>query len=323
MKDFRELTRDEQIKEVSSVVEEICSRYFTDEVTYELINFEFNATFKVRCGGETFALRININSSRTRENVIAEIAFVHHLREHSRVQVPRPIPSREGGFIVEATLPSSTKSVMAVLFSWLDGSEVGDEADPQQLFAIGVAMAGMHQAASEFELPSGAALPVLNDLLWGTTDQIFASSSALDVEDRRVLEQARIQIEEVISYFYARDSKIVIHADMHGWNLMWNMDDMAVFDFDDCGIGLPVQDLATALYYLDTPAEREIVLEGYRSIRALPEYSDFQMQALSLQRRILLLNYLYETANEEHRELIPTYLPETIRRAEIFLNRGL
>ena len=100
---------------------------------------------------------------------------------------------------------------------------------------------------------------------------------------------------------------------------MWNMGDIAVFDFDDCGIGLPVQDLATALYYLDTPAEREIVLEGYRSIRALPEYSDFQMQALLLQRRILLLNYLYETANEEHRELIPTYLPETMRRAKLFL----
>jgi len=319
MKDFRELTRDEQIKEVSSVVDEICSRYFTYEVTYELINFEFNATFKVRCGGETFALRININSSRTRENVNAEIAFIHHLREQSRVEVPRPIPLREGGFIIEATLPSSTKSVLAVLFSWLDGSEVGDEADPQQLFAIGVAMAGMHQAAGEFELPGDSALPVLNDLLWGTTDQLFASSSALDVEDRRVLEQARIQIEDVISYFYARDSKIVIHADMHGWNLMWNMGDIAVFDFDDCGIGLPVQDLATALYYLDTPAEREIVLDGYRSILALPEYSDFQMLALLLQRRILLLNYLYETSNEEHRELIPTYLPETIRRAELFL----
>jgi Ser/Thr protein kinase RdoA (MazF antagonist) len=319
MKDFRELTRYEQIKEVSSVVDEICSRYFTDDVSFELINFEFNATFKVQCRSETYALRININSSRTRENVNAEIAFIHHLREQSDVQLSRPIPSLEGGFVVETVLPSSTKQVLAVLFSWLDGLEVGDEADPQQLFAIGVAMAGMHQAAGEFEFPGDSALPVLNDLLWGTTDQLFASSSALDVEDRRVLEQARIQIEEVISYFYARDSQIAIHADMHGWNLMWNMDDIAVFDFDDCGIGLPVQDLATALYYLDTPAEREFVLDGYRSIRALPEYSDFQMQALLLQRRILLLNYLYETSNEEHRELIPTYLPETIRRAELFL----
>jgi Ser/Thr protein kinase RdoA (MazF antagonist) len=323
MKDFRELARDEQIKEVSSVVDEICSGYFTDDVSFELISFEFNATFKVQCRSETYALRININSSRTRENVIAEIAFIHHLREQSQVQVPRPIPSREGGFVVEAILPSSTKPVLAVLFSWLDGSEVGEEAEPQQLFAIGVAMAGMHQAADVFELPGDSALPVLNDLFWGTTDLLFSTQSRLNDEDRRVLDQARIQIEEVISYFYARDSKIVIHADMHGWNLMWNMDDIAVFDFDDCGIGLPIQDLATALYCLDTPTERDIVLEGYRSIRALPEYSDFQMQALLLQRRILLLNYLYETANEEHRELIPTYLPETIRRAELFLNRGL
>jgi hypothetical protein len=35
-----------------------------------------------------------------------------------------------------------------------------------------------------------------------------------------------------------------------------------------------------------------------------------------LHRRIALLNYLYETANPEHRGMIPKYQEETLRRIQ-------
>jgi hypothetical protein len=38
-----------------------------------------------------------------------------------------------------------------------------------------------------------------------------------------------------------------------------------------------------------------------------------------MQRRIILLNYLYETSNEEHRAMIPEYLEESVRRMVKFL----
>ena len=43
------------------------------------------------------------------------------------------------------------------------------------------------------------------------------------------------------------------------------------------------------------------------------------MDMLLLQRRIFLLNYLYETTNAEHRSMLPEYLEETLRRVEKFL----
>jgi hypothetical protein len=43
------------------------------------------------------------------------------------------------------------------------------------------------------------------------------------------------------------------------------------------------------------------------------------MDMLLLQRRIVLLNYLYETSNLEHRSIIPEYQEETLRRIEVFL----
>jgi hypothetical protein len=44
------------------------------------------------------------------------------------------------------------------------------------------------------------------------------------------------------------------------------------------------------------------------------------MKMLFLQRRIILLNYLYETSNLEHQSMIPEYQEETLRRIRDFLS---
>jgi Ser/Thr protein kinase RdoA (MazF antagonist) len=104
--------------------------------------------------------------------------------------------------------------------------------------------------------------------------------------------------------------------------MMWHEGEIAIFDFDDSGVGLPVQDLATSLYYLDTEEQDQVFLAGYASVRALPVYRDFQMKLLLLQRRLLLLDYLYETSTPEHKAMIPAYKEESMRRIEALLGSG-
>jgi hypothetical protein len=43
------------------------------------------------------------------------------------------------------------------------------------------------------------------------------------------------------------------------------------------------------------------------------------MKALLLHRRLLLLNYLYETKNQEEKKLLPAYLEKSLERASTFL----
>jgi hypothetical protein len=45
-----------------------------------------------------------------------------------------------------------------------------------------------------------------------------------------------------------------------------------------------------------------------------------QLQILLLQRMVLLLNYLYEASNPEHKERIPDYQADTFRRLRSFLS---
>jgi Ser/Thr protein kinase RdoA (MazF antagonist) len=111
----------------------------------------------------------------------------------------------------------------------------------------------------------------------------------------------------------------IIHADIHGWNLMWHEGQLSIFDFDDCGFGVEAQDIAVALYYLNTSEQDQALLAGYTSIKPLPTYSENAMKALLLHRRLLLLNYLFETKNQEHQEMLPAYLEKSLERVSTFL----
>ena len=148
---------------------------------------------------------------------------------------------------------------------------------------------------------------------------MLSEKSVLDQESKDLVGQTLQVIDNHIKSLYVGTTPIVIHADLHGGNVLWDVNSLSVLDFDDSGIGLPVQDLATAIYYLDTPEQDEALREGYSSVAPLPEMSGRDLEVFLMQRRVILLNYLYETTNEEHRAMIPEYLEESLRRIREFL----
>ena len=321
MNSFSSLNEDEQKKLVLKLALEVASRYLTGDVTIELVNYEYNATFKIEDShGSKFALRMNINSLRSKENLQAELAFISHLTTHSAVKTPQPVKTLEEELSTSIRLNEADRDLHCVLYSWIEGEELGDEPTEDQLFALGAAMAQMHLACKDFELPHGAQLARLDEFFWGTKDMLLSSASELDESTQLKLKVGVESIDEIVTQLYKNATPIVIHADLHGWNVMWNEGVLTVFDFDDCGIGLPIQDLATALYYLDTPEQDDALKGGYQSVAPLPEGDDRVFKALALHRRLLLLNYLYETSNPEHRQMREGYLKETIRRIDEFMS---
>jgi Ser/Thr protein kinase RdoA (MazF antagonist) len=320
--EFAELDHQEQIDHITALAREALAAYAFEVRSLEVINFEFNATFKVESTlNETFALRVNVNSERTFANLQAEIALVAFLNDARTVNLPHPIANKSGEFAQTIFSPLMKKELGVVLYSWLDGEVLGDEPSEESLKKLGAAMAHMHQAAQSFVLPAGSELPILRDFMWGTTDVLFTGESVIEIDEKKELEKVRQAIKEIIQDLYEKEDAIAIHADLHGWNVMTRGDELLIFDFDDSGIGLRVQDLATSLYYLDTPEQDAALLEGYQSVIDLPVYSKYQMKGLLLQRRIILLNYLFDTTNVEHREMAPNYLVETLRRAKEFLEQ--
>lgn len=309
-----------QTDSLSKFAHEILKKYGISDAEVDCINFEFNATFSISTvSGQKYALRLNINSTRVASNIQAETQWVRELSRISSINVPTAIASLADTYLVSAVHADSGQEIFGVMYSWLEGEELGDEPTLEQLRIVGQTMALLHDNSSNFTLTDGAELPTFNDFFWGTEDYLFSSKSLLIPQDRQLIEQARDLIMKFTDELYATSPVHIIHADLHGWNLMWHEDQLYIFDFDDCGYGVEAQDIAVALYYLDTPEQEVSLLDGYKSIRPLPVYSENAMKALLLQRRLLLLNYLYETKNAEHKEMLPAYLEKTIERVSTFL----
>ena len=309
-----------QTDSLTKFAHEILKKYGISDAEVECINFEFNATFSISTvSGQKYALRLNINSTRVASNIQAETQWVRGLSRTPSINVPTPIASLADTYLVSAIHADSGQEIFGVMYSWLEGEELGDEPTCEQLRIVGQTMALLHDHSSNFTLTDGAELPTFNDFFWGTEDYLFSSKSLLIPQDRQLIEQARDLIMKFTRELYATSPVHIIHADLHGWNLMWHEDQLYIFDFDDCGYGVEAQDIAVALYYLDTPEQEVALLDGYKSIRPLPIYSENAMKALLLQRRLLLLNYLYETKNAEHKEMLPAYLEKTIERVSTFL----
>ena len=309
-----------QTDSLTKFAHEILKKYGISDAEVECINFEFNATFSISTvSGQKYALRLNINSTRVASNIQAETQWVRGLSRASSINVPTPIASLADTYLVSAIHADSGLEIFGVMYSWLEGEELGDEPTLEQLRIVGQTMALLHDNSSNFTLTDGAELPTFNDFFWGTEDYLFSSKSLLIPQDLQLIEKARDLIMKFTDELYATSPAHIIHADLHGWNLMWHEDQLSIFDFDDCGYGVEAQDIAVALYYLDTPEQEVALLDGYKSIRPLPIYSENAMKALLLQRRLLLLNYLYETKNAEHKEMLPAYLEKTIERVSTFL----
>jgi len=318
--EFFELSPEEQQQSLATFAHELLKSYGISNAKVSCINFGFNATYSVETEtGVKYALRININSAKTINNLLAEIEWVRHLNRTAGINTPTPIATLKDEFFVSSDHPESGLTLFAVMYSWLEGEEIGDEPTLDQLHEVGKAIALLHQDSSNFVLSSQLELPTFDDFFWSTEDFLFSEKSKLSPADKSLLQEAHDLIMEFTRDLYKSSPVHIIHADVHGWNLMWHEGKLSIFDFDDCGFGVEAQDIAVALYYLDTPEQDQALLAGYTSVKPLPNYSDNAMKALLLHRRLLLLNYLYETKNQEEKEWLPAYLEKSLERVSTFL----
>jgi Ser/Thr protein kinase RdoA (MazF antagonist) len=318
--EFFESSPEEQQKSLATFAHELLKSYGVSNAKVSCINFGFNATFSIETEtGVKYALRININSAKTIKNLLAEIEWVRHLNRTAGINTPTPIATLKDEFIVSAVHPESGLTLFAVMYSWLQGELIGDEPTLDQLHEVGKAIALLHQDSANFVLSNQLELPTFDDFFWSTEDFLFSEKSKLSVVEKSLLQEAHDLIMEFTRDLYETSAVHIIHADVHGWNLMWHEGKLSIFDFDDCGFGVEAQDIAVALYYLDTPEQDQALLAGYKSIKPLPTYSENAMKALLLHRRLLLLNYLYETKNIEEKELLPAYLEKSLERVSTFL----
>jgi len=120
--DFFDSTSEQQIESFTKSAREMLAGYGLNDVEVKCINYEFNATFSVVTGsGDKYALRINVNSTRTLANIQGEIEFVNFVSRIPGVKVARPVANNQDSYISSIVHLESGRTIHGILYIWLEG----------------------------------------------------------------------------------------------------------------------------------------------------------------------------------------------------------
>lgn len=248
----------------------------------QLLKYRENAVFRVTLAdGGKAALRLHRPGYHSRAALSSELVWMADLRRKG-VLVPEPIASGDGAFLVALDIGGGATQY-ADLIGWVDGDPLGESGRPlggprpelEAIFnAIGRQMARMHVAADGFGAPAGFERPSWNEAgllgdapFWGR----FWDCDGLDGADRAFLSSVRADLTGRLASISRSLDKGLIHADLVRENVFVKDGTVAFIDFDDCGFGFRLFDIATALLRNrrepDYPAIRDALLAGYVSIR--------------------------------------------------------
>jgi Ser/Thr protein kinase RdoA (MazF antagonist) len=254
---------------------------------------EDNTTFRVDAiDGERYVLRIHRPSRRTAKEVHSEMVWLTALRQETDLVVPQPVPTRNGDLVAVVSVDGVPEPRICVLLRWIPGRFLADGLTPSHLKRVGAFMACLHLSGGRFRPPAGFVRGRV-DNLYGKPPGISEALARQQVDNPEDEATAIRLVAEVCSpEDGARVAKLIerirevqravgqgpetfglIHGDLHQENYFFHQGQVRAIDFDDCGYGHYLYDMAVTLYNVnwrdDFESLREGFMAGYRCIRPL------------------------------------------------------
>ncbi len=318
-------------------VKRIIPRYgFSRETRVSLLSESENKVFLVEDpeGSESFVARVNSGrlGYHRPPSIASELMWLMALREDTDILVPRVLTAGDGSLVQTLDGPDLDKPRHVAVYSFLSGSEPSEDDLPAGFERLGEISARMNRHAKRWQAPAAFKRHVwtpeviLDDQLnWGHwRDGVEVDGEALALLSRldRTLRGRLATLPR------EREQFGLIHADLRLANLLVEGERTAIIDFDDCGDGWYLFDLATALSFLEErPEVPELIaswLTGYRRIEPLTAEMEAAIPAFIMLRRLQLIGWVgYQYDHLEFaREIGPGFTADSCRLAEDYLSRA-
>jgi Ser/Thr protein kinase RdoA (MazF antagonist) len=318
-----------------------------DPSTLRLHTVSENATFTVDGPAGRRILRVHRRGYNDRAAIESELAWLDAVRADGGVRTPTVVRAHDGRRVVEVADvegagvegagvegagvegagdgPGRVRS--CVMFEHLPGHAAAPDATTFE--DLGRITARLHDHARRWTPPAG-----FTRFRWDLDTTIgpggrwgrWQDSPGVGRPERALLRRLAAVLRARLRAYGRGGGRVgLIHADLRPANLLVvDGGATSVIDFDDCGYGWLLYDLAAALSFIeDDPAGPERIerwLAGYRSIRALPAVDEAEIWTLVLLRRLLLLAWIgTHPVSEEARRLGAGFATGTCELAERYL----
>ncbi len=223
--------------------------------------------------------------------------------ESREFAVARPLRNRHGGRLTMAK--AGGRDFPCVMFAYAEGAHPEDTADFRQ---IGRIAAALHRQVMSWGESGALRRPHWDMEAMTGRNGLFGDWRAcgdLDASARDLLETVCGVIgRRLQSYGRTRENYGLIHADLRSANLLRGRGGrFCVLDFDDCGYGWFLYDLAASFSFIEhdprLPQWVRAWLEGYESLRPLTDRDRREIPAFFMARRIQLLAWVFSHGDSD------------------------
>jgi Ser/Thr protein kinase RdoA (MazF antagonist) len=283
-----------------------------------LLNVSENDTWRVTLPDGSPAVLRQYRAGRTAAEVAAELAWMRALAGEADISVPPVRAAADGAPFV------TVGERHYAMFGWVRGAEP-DEAELVRWFGrLGDVCARLHRHAD------GWASTALARPLYGFDALVGEQALWGPWRHAPGLESSEVElIERVVDALRQRLAALpdaatgLIHGDLRLANLLVDDNRLTVIDFDDCGFGWRLYDLATALSLTEDAAEAPAAayawLEAYHRRRPIAAAERALVPDMIMLRRIQVLAWFASHADTDiARDLGPASIAATIAAADRF-----
>jgi Ser/Thr protein kinase RdoA (MazF antagonist) len=284
------LTRRQRIARMRQLAAHALDAYPLADRTLRFIADEENATFQVCAtapdGRDRFLLRVHRPARHGRDvdsaaAVASELRWLAALRAETDLLVPAPLGTIDGQLTTLAASADVPEPRVCSVLRWMDGRIHEAAPRPVHLRRLGSVMARLQNHAEQWQPPPGFVRIRWDwETFFGDT-MVYGGVPAAQAWDllpddlRRKFALVASRMRRVMTDLGEDPGSFgLIHADLHLGNALFWRDQVRVIDFDDCGFGHWLYDIAVALWELrhldDYENFRLALIEGYTRHRPLP-----------------------------------------------------
>jgi Ser/Thr protein kinase RdoA (MazF antagonist) len=278
-----------------------------------------NINFKVELESKSYVLRLRISERHNRATVLSELAWLNSLQKDTSLILPQPVVNVNGGLVTSITLDE--REILYTLMTWVEGKipSTVDAMNDRQLGEVGSLMAQLHAHSRQFKLPEQFQRETFDEAYFNSSLNTLYKALSNSNLNKNELDNFKRQADKIIANFSTfernRNTFGLIHADFHSGNYLISNNDVRIIDFDRCGFGFYLFDLALALMELGKH-QRRVFLQGYEQIQPLP--FNYEKQNLVFLCLAYIDNLSFLSTNPDELDFILAELPfvfETLQNA--------
>jgi Ser/Thr protein kinase RdoA (MazF antagonist) len=261
----------------------------------------------------------------SRAEIEAELRWLEHLGKSDAVRAVYPVSNIRGNLLTQ--VEEERQVYVCVVFQYLEGHTLNPRQDlsaAADFRQTGRTAALLHRDAMDWKESGTLLRPHWNYENMVGTHGLFGNwreCRELDFRGYDTIDLACRRIRQRLENYGKNENNYgLIHADLRAANLLKDGSVLHVLDFDDCGFGWHLYDLAASVSFIEDDLRLGqwigAWLEGYQSVLPLEKRDLLEIPTFIMARRIQLLAWL--TSHEDSDPVkgqYPGFAGETVRLA--------